>query len=118
MIVEELMLWAFLGLVAGALAILALSVRTLGGFAGALGAGLLGGRRLGLDTGLWSRRGERLWLHHPRSSGGAGSPCPGAHHRQRRPLAGSMSEGTVATRQPGLLMHGSRRVERRRPVPV
>ena len=43
MIVEELMLWAFLGLVAGALAILALSVRTLGGFAGALGAGLLGG---------------------------------------------------------------------------
>jgi hypothetical protein len=65
MIVEELMLWAFLGLVAG-----------------------------------------------------AGSPCPGAHHRQRRPLAGSMSEGTVATRQPGLLMHGSRRVERRRPVPV
>jgi hypothetical protein len=43
MIVEELMLWAFLGLVAGALAILAMSVRTLSGFAGALGAGLLGG---------------------------------------------------------------------------
>jgi hypothetical protein len=43
MIIEELMLWAFLGLVAGALAILAMSVRTLGGFAGVLGAGLLGG---------------------------------------------------------------------------
>ena len=42
-IIEELMLWAFVGVVAGALAILALSVRTLGGLAGALGADLLGG---------------------------------------------------------------------------
>ena len=43
MIVEELTLWAFVGVVAGALAILAMPARTLGGFAGLLGAGLLGG---------------------------------------------------------------------------
>jgi hypothetical protein len=43
MIVEELTLWAFVGVVAGPLAILAMSARALGGFAGLLGAGLLGG---------------------------------------------------------------------------